>query len=85
MNWIYSGAIVLVLLVGIPALWLAFSNPKFVYGLFTQAASALLNALLPALLKPETPEARAKRQEAEKRDEVVPTKQRPHPNEGGHR
>lgn len=67
------------------ALWRSFSNPVFVAGLISFVASKAFQAAMAEILKPETPGAREKRIEAFKRDEVVPTKQRPHPNEGGHR
>lgn len=62
-----------------------FSNPAKVAGFIAFVSTEAFKAALAEILKPETPEARKKRIEAFKRDEVVPTKQRPHPNEGGHR
>ncbi len=67
------------------ALWRFFSDPVKVAGLIEFVGSQAFQMALAEILKPETPEARKARQEAERRDEAVPTKQRPHPNEGGHR
>ena len=67
------------------AVFMAFRNPAFIAGLAKIAVSAAWKFLAPTVLKPETPEAREKRIEAFRRNEVPATKQRPHPGEGGHR
>lgn len=85
MNWfLIIGGVAFVGLV-VLFLWRFFSDPKKVAGLIAIVSSEAFKLAIAELLKPETPEARKARQEAEHRDEVVPTKQRPHPNEGGHR
>lgn len=85
MNWvIIIGGVALLGLV-VFFLWRFFSNPANVAGFIGLISSAAFKAALVEILKPESPEKRKARQEAERRDEVLPTKQRPHPNEGGHR
>lgn len=85
MNWLYVGIAAVVLLVAVPTIIFAFSNPKFVWGILEKGATEIFLAILPAILKPETPEAREKRIEAFKRNEVPATKHRKHPQEGGRR
>lgn len=67
------------------ALWRFFSNPVNVARLIEFFASKAFQAIVAEILKPETPEARERRIEAFKRNEVPATKQRPHPDQGGHR
>ena len=67
------------------ALWRALTNPLFVAGLIELFASKAFKAAMAEILRPETPEAREKRIEAFRRNEVPATKQRRHPGEGGHR
>lgn len=85
MNWvIIIGGVALLGLV-IFFLYRFFSNPKKVAGLIAFVSTAAFKAAVAEILKPETPEKRKARQAAERKDEVLPTKQRPHPNEGGNR
>lgn len=84
MRWLWlAGALLLAVAAG--ATWFAFQRPDFVAGLVAVAVAAAWKAFAPVILKPETPEAREKRIEAFKRNEVPATKQRPHPDQGGHR
>lgn len=85
MEWLFWGAAAALLGFVVIRLWRFFNDPVKVAGLIEFFASKAFQAAMAEILKPETPEAREKRIESFKRNEVVPTKQRPHPQEGGHR
>ena len=63
--WWIGGA----LLLGVAAIsvYFAFSSPTFVAGLTALASAAAWKAIKPAIMKPETPEDRASRQDAYRR------------------
>lgn len=67
------------------SLWRFFSNPVKVAWLMKIVASEAFKLALAEILKPEDPEVQAARIDAQRHNELLPTKQRPHPNEGGHR
>lgn len=48
-------------------------------------AVIIFNALVPIILKRKTPEEEKEDNEAYLENRVMPTKQHPHPDEGGHR
>lgn len=85
MEWLFWVIVAALFGVAALAIWRFLSDPVKVAGLIAFVSSAAFKAALAEILKPETEDARKKRIEAFKRDEVVPTKQRPHPNEGGNR
>ena len=63
------------------AVWRAFQNPAF----YAAAIKMIVAALLPVILKRKSPEEEKLDNEAYRRNQVRPTKQRRHPGEGGHR
>ncbi len=59
----------------------AIQNPVFFAGL----AKVIFNALVPVILKRKTPEEEKEDNEAYLENRVMPTRQHPHGDEGGHR
>lgn len=84
MRWLWlAGAVLLAVAAG--GTWFAFQRPDFVAGLVAIAVAAAWKAIAPALLKRKTPEEEKLDNEAYARNQARPSKQRPHPGEGGKR
>lgn len=80
LKWLIALIVTVLAAVAAFSIYRAFQNPEFIVGLVGIFAGLVAGFVL----KPETPEARKLRQELERRNEVPPTKQRPHPGEGHH-